>query len=663
MARTKKRAVKKGPSIPVTRSSRRRTETVEEVESRAAELASESSDDSEYIVPETIPTEELASEEPPEQQVDTFIDELFLGTEVEKPNKFENLTELEWLIADYLAHQVISNVLFYGDTSNESSMVHRVEAQKYWKDLKALLSHHDMDDFQEVSRKVTSSEESMKYSSIFLRILMAGLCQTHFEDDNDWESIYNVLVDICEIYLPCILSQNTTFDLSLVRFWIDLKTQTIVHGRYRGESATELVEKHFGEGGDYLFEYIRFAAPGDTSRIEKEKELYRKMIQVRTQRCTQYLPEKLSKEMPWTRLLRVVRSFVSRSTSRLPEPKLLQFMENSKAPVETVSDANIQVTITSEQTNIGITSPAPQEKSITDTTDEENIPLDVQARIIKGLEAMAPEELNKEIQSLEPIFNNVTNSAQSQSLSNSQSEITDKTVQSQENEATQVQNAKDQRNQALANYYQSLERANREFNARIQDPLPRIRAEVESMMSNGNGAADENSKKRKRYIHEPPHAGVRVRWSTPPSEIDEESQGTSQVRQPIEGAVPNDMGDKKRKLNDQTSASITSAAKLPEVYAGERDIRHEREYPNPVQRRKAKGKAPWSQEELDALYEGMRMFGTAWSTILSHFGEQGVIDQRLRRRNQIQLKDKARNERRRRERVGLPLDVFEDACN
>ncbi|KAK9762341.1 TTAGGG repeat binding factor [Basidiobolus ranarum] len=659
MARTKKRAVKKGLSAntPVTRSSRRRTQTLEEAETKPVELVSRSSEDSEYVVPETLPTEEEQHEESTEQEVDNFIDDLFLNNEAEKPNKFENLTELEWLIADYFAYQVINNILLYGDNlSNEGDLEYRLEAKKYWKDLQAFLNHHDMDDFQEVSRKVTSSQESMKHKDIFLRLLMAGLCQTHFEDDNDWEKIYNVLVDICEIFLPCILSQNTAFDLSLVRFWIDLKTQTIVHGRRRGEDGAELVERHLGDGGDYLFEYIQFDSPESTSKVEKEKELYRKMIKVRTQRCIRFPVEKLSKEMPWTRLLRVVRSFVSRSTAHLLEPKILKFVKKASVPEQESSEPNIHVTITDEQTDVTITSTVPQETSNTEDHSEKDIPLDIQARIIKGLEVMTADELAKEIEPLEPIFN----AGSTQPLNDSQSKEAEKTDQPQENSSTsQELRSKDQRNQALANYYQSLERTNREFNVRIQDPLPRIRAEVESMM--GNSDDQENGKKRKRYIHEPPNAGVRVRWSTPPSEMEEEEKSAEgQVRKSNEVVNEEEIVEKKRKLNDSSSASTT---KLPEVYAGEREIRRDREYSNATQRRKAKGKAPWGQDELDALYDGMRMFGTAWSTILSHFGEQGVIDQRLRRRNQVQLKDKARNERRRRERVGLPLDVFEDACN
>ncbi|ORX95613.1 hypothetical protein K493DRAFT_371963 [Basidiobolus meristosporus CBS 931.73] len=60
-----------------------------------------------------------------------------------------------------------------------------------------------------------------------------------------------------------------------------------------------------------------------------------------------------------------------------------------------------------------------------------------------------------------------------------------------------------------------------------------------------------------------------------------------------------------------------------------------------------------AEDKMDALYEGMHLFGTSWSTVFDHFGENGVI-------NQVQLKDKARNKRRRRIKAGLALKVHEE---
>src|SRR5436190_23274622 len=60
--------------------------------------------------------------------------------------------------------------------------------------------------------------------------------------------------------------------------------------------------------------------------------------------------------------------------------------------------------------------------------------------------------------------------------------------------------------------------------------------------------------------------------------------------------------------------------------------------------RRKKKRIEWSQEELDALEEGMKKFGTNWTLILS------MSSGPLQNRTNVKLKDKARNERRRRER-------------
>jgi protein TBF1 len=53
---------------------------------------------------------------------------------------------------------------------------------------------------------------------------------------------------------------------------------------------------------------------------------------------------------------------------------------------------------------------------------------------------------------------------------------------------------------------------------------------------------------------------------------------------------------------------------------------------------------PWSQEEENALMAGLDMVkGPHWSQILALFGSGGTISDVLKERNQVQLKDKARN--------------------
>jgi Myb-like DNA-binding domain len=71
--------------------------------------------------------------------------------------------------------------------------------------------------------------------------------------------------------------------------------------------------------------------------------------------------------------------------------------------------------------------------------------------------------------------------------------------------------------------------------------------------------------------------------------------------------------------------------------------------------KKKQKRVKWTQEELKELEGGMKKFGTNWSLILS------MSSGPLSNRTAVQLKDKARNEKRRREREGTPLGVFQKA--
>ena len=71
-----------------------------------------------------------------------------------------------------------------------------------------------------------------------------------------------------------------------------------------------------------------------------------------------------------------------------------------------------------------------------------------------------------------------------------------------------------------------------------------------------------------------------------------------------------------------------------------------------------KQRIKWTQEELDALEKGMIEYGTNWKTILLFYGPP---EGPLKNRKSTQLKDKARNEKRRREKERLPLGIFEKA--
>ncbi|KAJ1546479.1 hypothetical protein HK405_007065 [Cladochytrium tenue] len=69
-----------------------------------------------------------------------------------------------------------------------------------------------------------------------------------------------------------------------------------------------------------------------------------------------------------------------------------------------------------------------------------------------------------------------------------------------------------------------------------------------------------------------------------------------------------------------------------------------------------RGRRKWTDDEVDALEEGMAQFGRQWSRIEAAHGVLG--SGRLAGRDQIALKDKARSEKQRRRRLGLPLGIF-----
>ncbi|KAG4300982.1 hypothetical protein PCANB_002675 [Pneumocystis canis] len=66
--------------------------------------------------------------------------------------------------------------------------------------------------------------------------------------------------------------------------------------------------------------------------------------------------------------------------------------------------------------------------------------------------------------------------------------------------------------------------------------------------------------------------------------------------------------------------------------------------PSPSRRGKPAQRRPWSKEEEQALFAGLdQVKGPHWSQILTLYGAGGTISEALKDRNQVQLKDKARN--------------------
>ena len=78
--------------------------------------------------------------------------------------------------------------------------------------------------------------------------------------------------------------------------------------------------------------------------------------------------------------------------------------------------------------------------------------------------------------------------------------------------------------------------------------------------------------------------------------------------------------------------------------------------PNGIKRLKAK--RIWSKTEEDALIAGLKEVGPSWSKILDLYGPGGRINECLKSRTQVQLKDKARNWKLHYLKTGKPLPAY-----
>lgn len=79
---------------------------------------------------------------------------------------------------------------------------------------------------------------------------------------------------------------------------------------------------------------------------------------------------------------------------------------------------------------------------------------------------------------------------------------------------------------------------------------------------------------------------------------------------------------------------------------------------NPRLSGKLTSRRPWTREEEKALRHALELKGPAWSTILELFGQGGRINEALKNRTQVQLKDKARNWKMFFLKLGLPVPSY-----
>lgn len=79
---------------------------------------------------------------------------------------------------------------------------------------------------------------------------------------------------------------------------------------------------------------------------------------------------------------------------------------------------------------------------------------------------------------------------------------------------------------------------------------------------------------------------------------------------------------------------------------------------NPSANGKITNRRPWTREEEKALRHALELKGPHWSTILELFGQGGRINEALKNRTQVQLKDKARNWKMFFLKSGLPVPAY-----
>lgn len=115
--------------------------------------------------------------------------------------------------------------------------------------------------------------------------------------------------------------------------------------------------------------------------------------------------------------------------------------------------------------------------------------------------------------------------------------------------------------------------------------------------------------------------------------------------QPQFSQTPIDMNIQQQFYGDQPAIPFpTQSAPTQVLYERARQAATAKASPNNRRAGTPSQRRPWSTEEENALMAGLdRVKGPHWSQILAMFGPGGTINETLKDRNQVQLKDKARN--------------------
>lgn len=137
----------------------------------------------------------------------------------------------------------------------------------------------------------------------------------------------------------------------------------------------------------------------------------------------------------------------------------------------------------------------------------------------------------------------------------------------------------------------------------------------------------------------PPH------WTLTPYDQPQQGQGPTAVQQQWQGQGQIDMGQLHPSYSDQNLIPYpTQSAPTSVLYERARQAATAKSSPNNRRTGHPSQRRPWTIEEENSLMAGLdRVKGPHWSQILAMFGPGGTINEVLKDRNQVQLKDKARN--------------------
>ena len=144
-----------------------------------------------------------------------------------------------------------------------------------------------------------------------------------------------------------------------------------------------------------------------------------------------------------------------------------------------------------------------------------------------------------------------------------------------------------------------------------------------------------------------PQDSMQYQYPPPPPHVfyNNGSFPTDQNLQPQFNNVPVNMNLQQQFYGDQpVNPHPTQSAPTQVLYERARQAATAKASPSSRRAGHPSQRRPWSNEEENALMAGLdRVKGPHWSQILAMFGPGGTINETLKDRNQVQLKDKARN--------------------